>query len=152
MNGFINGYRKFGVFSGRARRKEYWEFFFGQIITLFVLFGIVNALNEASSNFPNGGYSNENPNFIVSFIPFIFLILVIIPLLAVTVRRLHDCNHSGFWCLLFILPIIGTIIDLYLMLKKGDIGPNKYGDDPKSNANSGLIVKNETIEEKNNDI
>ena len=67
-----------------------------------------------------------------SFIGGLYSLFVLIPTLAVTFRRLHDINKSGFYILLFLIPVIGQIWLLILFLKEGDVGDNQYGSDPKT--------------------
>ena len=104
--------KKYAVFDGRATRKEYWLFVLLYII-LAIVFGVLDALLSSS----------------------ILLILLgvalFIPNVAVIVRRLHDINFSGWWILLTLLPILGSIILLVMMLMDGTKGKNRFGDDPK---------------------
>ena len=60
----------------------------------------------------------------------IFVLAVIIPHIAVGIRRLHDTDHSGWWLLMFLLPIIGPIVLLVFFCTEGDQGPNRFGEDP----------------------
>ena len=64
----------------------------------------------------------------------IFSLLIIIPSIAVGVRRLHDTNHSGWWYLLIIIPIIGWIVILIWLCKNSDEGDNRFGSNPKKIA------------------
>ena len=62
----------------------------------------------------------------------IFQLVMVIPGLAVSVRRLHDINKSGWWVLIGLIPIVGFIVLLIFMIKEGDKGDNQYGSDPKA--------------------
>lgn len=106
-------------FEGRARRTEYWMFYLFHVIIIFALAFLM-------------GLSAE------SDVSFVFLILLIIyalgtflPSLAVTVRRLHDTNKSGWFYLISFIPYIGGLILLIFMVIDGDTGTNNYGPDPK---------------------
>jgi uncharacterized membrane protein YhaH (DUF805 family) len=57
--------------------------------------------------------------------------LVIIPNIAVQVRRLHDSDRSGWWLLLHLVPFIGSFVLLIFFLLDGSVGPNRYGQDPR---------------------
>lgn len=64
----------------------------------------------------------------------IFGLAVFLPALAVAVRRLRDTDRSGWWLLMGFLPLVGTLILLFFKTRKGDVGSNPYGLDPKSAA------------------
>jgi uncharacterized membrane protein YhaH (DUF805 family) len=109
-----NCFSKYVTWSGRAGRAEYWWF------TLFVfvvyVVGLVITLSIHSS------------------IPVILFVLVIIlPSIAVTVRRLHDTGRSGWWYWISLVPFIGGIVLLVFMCT-GSQGPNQYGSGPASGA------------------
>lgn len=72
---------------------------------------------------------------------FAYKIAVIFPALSVSVRRLHDTDHSGWWLLIILLPIIGALILLLWMVREGTPGPNKYGPNPKSASVQGLEME-----------
>lgn len=124
MNWYIEVIKKYAVFSGRARRKEYWYFFLFHIIVSIVLVMIDGA---AGSYSPDTGYG---------LISGIYTLAVILPSLAVAVRRLHDTGRSGWWILIAFIPLIGAIILLVFMVLDGKPGPNQYGDNPKECASS----------------
>lgn len=107
-------------FSGRARRQEYWMFNLFHIIIIFILAFIGGMLGaELDSGF--------------GIIPLIVYVLAtFIPALGVTVRRLHDTGKSGWYYLLSLIPYIGGIILIVFTVQNGDVGPNKYGSDPKN--------------------
>lgn len=111
MHWYFNVLRKYGVFSGRSRRKEYWYFSLFNFIFYFVI-----AVVDTS--------------YTTIFLS-IFTLFIIIPSIAVTIRRLHDVGYSGFWILLFPIPIIGLFLSLFILTKDGVIGSNKYGENPK---------------------
>ena len=108
-------------FQGRARRKEYWMFSLFHIIILFCL-AIIGGLFVDS-------YSNLGS--VTLILVFIYILATIIPSLAVTVRRLHDINKSGWWYFVSWIPYIGGIWLLVLTVGEGTIGTNQYGPDPK---------------------
>ncbi len=119
---FLNNYANF---SGRARRAEFWYYWLCNIIIIFAL-GLTSSLGVASSGLA-----------IFSLFGFIlmgFYLSLIIPTLAVTVRRLHDTNKSGWYYFISLIPLIGGIILLVWLLSDGDRYTNNYGEDPKNPA------------------
>ncbi len=114
MNWYLEVLKKYVVFSGRARRKEYWMFFLFNIIIALVL-GIIEGLV--------GG-----PGIIST----LYSLAVLIPGIAVSVRRLHDTSRSGWWLLIGLVPIIGAIVLLVFMVQDSQQGENQYGQNPKN--------------------
>ncbi|OIQ18789.1 DUF805 domain-containing protein [Lacinutrix sp. MedPE-SW] len=112
-------------FEGRARRQEYWMF------TLFN-FLIIMALAIVSGVLAT---SLDAPAFMAIY--FIYALAVVIPSLAVAVRRLHDTGKSGWYYLISLIPLIGGIWLIILFATEGDVGPNEYGPDPKKPTNLG---------------
>jgi uncharacterized membrane protein YhaH (DUF805 family) len=106
-------------FSGRARRKEYLIFLIGNFILgcLIGLMGIfVFDLNAQQ----------------IDKIATTAQLLLFFPGLALGIRRLHDVGKSGWFLLIGLIPIVGILYVLYLYcIKKGDVGDNQYGPDPK---------------------
>lgn len=112
MNWYVQALKKYLDFGGRARRKEYWMFVLFNIL-ITVILGILAALIN------------------VPIISVIYSLAIIIPSLAVTVRRLHDIDKSGFWIFIDFVPIIGGIWLLILLCTEGSSVANQYGVDPK---------------------
>ncbi len=116
---------KYADFKGRACRSEYWYFALGMLLMYIVLgfiVGILAFITGLSQLF-----------FIISILPFVLLC----PSLAVSVRRLHDLNYSGWWILgymvLSMIPLVSfivAIVYLVYMAKKGTAGVNRFGADP----------------------
>jgi len=121
MSWYLQALKKYAVFSGRARRKEYWFFVLFYVIIVVVL-SIIDAM--LGLQFGQG----------VGILSTIYMLAVLIPGLAVGVRRLHDINKSGWWILIGFVPIIGPIILLIFALMGGTAGDNTYGPDPKAAA------------------
>ena len=121
MSWYLQALKKYAVFSGRARRKEYWFFVLFYIIIVVVL-SIIDAM--LGLQFGQG----------VGILSAIYMLAVLIPGLAVGVRRLHDIDKSGWWILIGFVPIIGPIILLIFALMGGTAGDNRYGPDPKAAA------------------
>ena len=123
MNWYISVLKQYAVFSGRARRTEYWMFVLCNVIVMLLL-GMVDKLI---------GGDNE-------LISSIYSLAVLLPSLAVAARRLHDTDRSGWWLLLGLIHIIGTLVLIYFMVCNGQQGPNRFGDDPKAAPSQGFIV------------
>ena len=118
MKYFIYCLKNYFKFSGRATRSEYWY---------FVLFGLLFSLAAMLIDFSIGTFYIEEGIGIFSSI---YTLTILIPSLAVTVRRLHDTNRSAWWLLISLIPIIGLIVLIvfYCQDSKED---NKYGVNPK---------------------
>ena len=118
MSYYIQVLSKYAVFNGRSRRKEYWYFFLFNLIIAIVLGFIEGLLGIAS-------------DMNMSILGNIYSLLVLIPGLAVCVRRLHDTGRSGLWILIGLVPLVGAIVLLVFMVQDSDSGSNQYGDNPK---------------------
>lgn len=121
MDWYLEALKKYAVFEGRARRKEYW---------FFILF---NVLISMALGFVDRFIGNVNPETGIGVLSGIYTLGVMIPGIAVSVRRLHDTGRSGWWLLITFLPIIGAIIFFYFMVLDSDTESNEYGPSPKSN-------------------
>lgn len=120
-------FSKYATFTGRASRSEYWYFTLFNIIASTLLFLLGIAIGAAT-----GGSDGVPGGLIVGYILYIIYGLgVLIPSLAVTVRRLHDTNNSGWLILLGLIPCVGGIVLLVFMILQGTNGENKYGDIPE---------------------
>ncbi len=106
-------------FTGRARRQEYWMFV---LFNALIVFALIISLGFI-------GYLIDVPEIVSLYV--IYILAVFIPSLAVAVRRLHDTGKSGWFYLVGIIPIIGSIWLIVLFATEGDSGPNEYGPDPK---------------------
>nr|WP_255775647.1 DUF805 domain-containing protein [Microbulbifer sediminum] len=126
MNWYLAVLRKYAVFRGRARRKEYWYFVLFNILISLVL----GAVDSATGNF--------HPETGLGVVSGIYGLLVLIPSIAVTVRRLHDTGRSGWWFLLALIPVLGTIVLLVFMLLDSEAGRNEYGPNPKTGLQNTL--------------
>jgi len=112
--------KRYADFQGRSRRKEYW-FFVLFIIIVAVVLGLVEGILGMSGTV-GGAYGP---------LTLIFLLAIIVPSIAVQVRRFHDQDKSGWFVLLGLIPFIGGLIVLVFMFLEGTRGPNRFGPDPK---------------------
>ncbi|HGN1280822.1 TPA: DUF805 domain-containing protein [Proteus mirabilis] len=113
-------------FSGRARRKEYWMFIVVNTIILAVLYGIMFSSIDSYTGEMSG------TGFVALIIIGIYSLATIIPNIAVTVRRFHDQDRSGWMVLLSFIPFVGGLILFIFMCLDGTRGENRFGLDPKA--------------------
>lgn len=108
-------------FNGRARRKEYWMFTLFNIIAIFAILIIAGILGSISETL--GG--------VFGLLYFVYAFAVIVPSIAVCVRRLHDTGKSGWWFLISFIPF-GAIVLLVFMCTDSMPMDNQYGANPKA--------------------
>jgi len=125
MHYFISVLKKYAVFSGRARRAEYWYFALFSTIISIVLAGIDVLIGSGSESTTNIGLLGG-----------IYSLAILLPALGVSVRRLHDIGKSGWFILVSLIPLIGSIWLLILMIKDSTPQDNAYGPNPKGVAAS----------------
>jgi uncharacterized membrane protein YhaH (DUF805 family) len=122
MQWYVEVLKKYAVFSGRARRKELW---------MFALISFLIALALSIIEFSTGLYdATTNLGYLSS----IYGLAVLLPSLAVGVRRLHDTGRSGLWILIGLVPLVGAIVLIVFYVIEGDAGENEYGPNPKQMA------------------
>jgi len=115
--GFFDWYLKcikqhYADFEGRARRTEYWMFTLVNIIiavVVAIVFGLIH----------------------LRFVSTLYSLAVLVPGIAVGVRRLHDIDKSGWFLLLALIPLVNIWL-IVLLATEGTRGPNQYGADPKA--------------------
>ena len=113
MNEFLKVIKNYAGFAGRAGRREYWMFF---LVYLLIYIGLVvlTAIPGVLGN-------------LFGIATLIFALGLLIPSIAVGVRRLHDSDRSGWWMLLLFVPLAGLYV-LYLMIIEGTSGSNRFGE------------------------
>jgi len=112
MNWYLHVWQNWNNFSGRSRRTEFWVFALGNILVstlIWFLELMVGALG---------------------FLSYVFSLAVIVPYLAVGVRRLHDTGREGLWIIGSFIPLLNLVI-LYFMALDSEPGANQYGANPK---------------------
>lgn len=122
MNWYLQALKQYAVFKGRARRKEYW---------FFALFNLIVSVVLTVVDYMTGSL---DPELGVGLLSGIYSLAILIPSLAVTVRRLHDTDRTGWWVLIAFIPFIGAIVLLVFMLLDSKPGDNRYGPNPKGVA------------------
>ena len=119
MNYYLHVLKNYAVFTGRARRKEFWMF---TLINLLITMG-ASALDMALNlNMVTGEFG---------VVQLLYTLFILVPSLAVTVRRLHDVGKSGWFYFIILIPLGGAIWLFVLFCTDSDNGPNKYGENPK---------------------
>ncbi len=113
MSWYIQVLKKYVVFGGRARRREYWYFMLFNIIFSGVLSLIDNMLG-------------------IYVLSGLYSLAVLLPEIGVGVRRLHDTGRSGWWLLIGLIPLIGAIILIIYFVSDSQEGTNQYGPSPKT--------------------
>ena len=121
MNWFLKAFKQYVVFSGRARRKEYWMFVLFMFIFGLIAIALDNIL-DITFQFPGVYYG---PIYII------FGLVMFLPNLGVSIRRLHDTGKSGWFIFIGLIPLIGAIWLLVLMFTDSQPGENSYGPNPK---------------------
>lgn len=119
MNWYVDVLRKYAVFSGRARRKEYW---------FFVLFNLLIVAGLTLVDMFVGTY---DPIREIGLLSGLYGIGVILPSVAVGARRLHDSGRTAWWLLIGLVPVIGAIVLLIFFVLDSQLGDNEYGPNPK---------------------
>lgn len=114
MEWYIKVLENYAVFDGRARRKEYWMFV---LVNFFISIGI--GLVEGLLG-------------LGQILGSLYGLAILIPFFAVSVRRLHDSGRTGWWVLLWLIPLLGTLVLILFFCFEGDAGDNEYGPDPLS--------------------
>jgi uncharacterized membrane protein YhaH (DUF805 family) len=121
MEWYLMALKRYAEFNGRSRRKEYWLFTLYNIVIFMVLYlaGLVLLLRSSI--------------YVVFFgLAFLYWLAVLVPGLAVCVRRLHDIDKSGWFILISLIPAVGGIILIVLLCLDGTPGDNRYGPSPKA--------------------
>ena len=112
MISYLSALKSYAVFRGRARRREFWMFTMVNIVVTVALQLVVR-----------------------SQVPYlVYSLAVIVPTLAVTVRRLHDTSHSAWWLLIGVVPIVGQVVLFAFLVSRGEDGANQFGQDPRAAA------------------
>lgn len=122
MQWYLKVLRQYADFGGRARRTEFWMF------TLFnAIISVVLMIIDYSAGLTYGERAMSS-----GVLGTIYSLAVLIPTIAVAVRRLHDTGRSGWWILISLIPIIGAIILIVWYCGDGQPGHNQWGPNPKA--------------------
>lgn len=119
MSWYLKALRQYADFRGRARRKEYW---------FFVLFNVLFAVAFGLVDMGLGLWDQASGIGVLSGL---YWLAVLLPGIAVSVRRLHDTGRSGWWLLIGFVPILGFLVLLVFFVLDGESGENAYGSNPR---------------------
>lgn len=122
MHWYVDVLKKYAEFGGRAGRQEFW---------MFVLFNFLATLVLGFIDVATGLASEQTG---IGLLSGLYSLGVLIPYLAVSVRRLHDTGRTGWWLLIVLIPLIGPIVLLVFMVLDSEPGQNQYGLSPKALA------------------
>jgi uncharacterized membrane protein YhaH (DUF805 family) len=118
MNWYLKAFQEYATFSGRARRAEYWYFVLFYLIGIFV------------TSFLDGMLGSFSMEAGIGLLSGIFILVHILPSIAVSVRRLHDIGRTGWWYLIIVIPLIGPLV-LFIFSLLDSKEDNQYGPNPK---------------------
>lgn len=118
MKWYIKCFKLYATFKGRASRKEYWMFFLFNMIFSFIM-GFLDGLT---------GWGIDGKFGVLTLV---YAAIVYIPTLAVTVRRLHDIDKSGWNFFIGFIPVIGWIVLIVYLCMEGTVYVNTYGPQPQ---------------------
>lgn len=116
MQWYLEVLKKYAVFEGRAHRTEFWMF-----VLVSLIIGLVLTIVDVSI----GTYGDYG-----GLLNGIYSLAILVPSIAVGARRLHDIGRTGWWQLLALIPVIGTIILIVWWAKAGEPAPNEWGRNP----------------------
>jgi uncharacterized membrane protein YhaH (DUF805 family) len=126
MDWMLMPLKRYADFNGRSRRKEYWMFTLLNFIVAVVLYALM---------FMGINYETGEPGvlgMLAMGLLGIYFLAILIPSIAVQVRRFHDQEKSGWFVLLGLIPFVGGLIVIVFMCLEGTRGPNRFGEDPKA--------------------
>lgn len=130
MNWYLLVWQRYAEFSGRSRRMEYWMFTLYNI----AIFAMLYAAGVAFALIKQPGIGA-----FMYLLYFAYGIAALVPYVACTIRRLHDIDKSGWWFLLVLVPLIGSVALLVMAALDGTKGQNQFGADPKEAAQPAAI-------------
>lgn len=119
MSWFLLALKKYATFRGRSQRSEYWFFFLFYLLIAFALAVLDVLFGTFSESEGIGLFSG------------LFMLAMLLPSLAVGVRRLHDIGRTGWWLLIAFVPIVGPIVLIVFAVRDSEPGTNAYGPNPK---------------------
>lgn len=119
MHWYLHTLQQYAQFRGRAPRQQYWFFVLFQVLAVLLISFCERALAIA------------NPEILFGWFTALYLLITLLPTLAVSARRLHDSALSAWWLWLYLLPLLGCLILQLFMLRSGTLGFNRYGLDPR---------------------
>lgn len=123
-------FARYTDFQGRSSRAEYWWAYLGLILLILVPYVLIGIFASIGAGAIAG---------LIGIVLFIFYLAIIIPGIAIVVRRLHDLDKSGWWYFIALVPLIGALLLLWWFCQPGTKGPNTYGPDPLGGVDVGAF-------------
>lgn len=130
MKWYLLVWQRFADFHGRSPRREFWTFTLVNTVVLLILYLAGTGFSMAEESAAGG---------IAYILSVAYFLVVFIPTLACSVRRLHDTNRSGWWILISLIAVIGDVALLVLLAIEGTHGRNPYGPDPRLSRHATAI-------------
>lgn len=137
IRGFVLGFKQYAVFDGRASRSEFWWYWLLTYLILLVFVvpmfvGFISWISRCGNTDLTGSCSTQSFLALNLFtIPAnLWSLAILVPSIAVSVRRLHDIGYSGVYYLFYLIPIVGLVLMIVWGARQGDRGPNQYGLEP----------------------
>ncbi len=121
MKYYFEAFKKYAVFSGRSTRSEYWFFLLFNLLAAIII-GLISGIIGAIL-----GLDTETTTGLAD----LYILVALLPWLALNARRLHDIGLSGWWILISLVPLLGPIAMLVLCAQDSQPGPNRFGPNPK---------------------
>lgn len=116
----VTVFNNYANFRGRASRSEFWYFYLFTCLVSWALLGLSYIVGSV-----------EHPNIFFSLLSYAFSLLILIPSLAVAVRRMHDIGRGGGWIFIALVPVIGWIWYIVLAATPSEPGENRFGPRPE---------------------
>lgn len=132
MKWYLKAIQQYADFNGRARRTEYWIFLLINLMITYLSLLIDDSLGLRIGELPYG------------WTYILYSLILFIPVLSATTRRLHDLNKSGRHIFIILIPVVGIVWLLILLFTDSKAGDNQYGVHPKQADESNLLCKNST--------
>jgi len=114
MNWYIEAWKKYAVFNGRAGRQEYWYFVLFNILAYILLSIIAGVIGKIGASLLS-----------------LYVVAAFLPGMAASIRRLHDTNRSGWWLLITAVPFVGPIVLLVFLAQESYAVENQHGPMPR---------------------
>jgi uncharacterized membrane protein YhaH (DUF805 family) len=137
MQYYLKALHNYANFNGRSNRQDYWMFFLFNVIFAIVAMILDRLLG---TTFKMEGIYGGAQTMPYGYIYLAYALFMLIPGLAIGVRRLHDVGKSGWFMFICLIPLIGAIWLLVLFCTEGKRGDNEYGPDPNAGATDRQFV------------
>lgn len=133
---YLKAMKNYANFSGRACRREFWHFFLVNILIFIALISVIGItiLLTTTPNIwdePEISAVGHRVLGVAGFAYLFYALILCLPAISISVRRLHDADKSGLWYFVSFIPGVGFFIFLLMMTLAGTCGNNRFGSDPR---------------------